>query len=46
MRFFNTDGIARGSSPFDPDRVARRAGRTLVEEIAEITEHHEDVALE
>lgn len=46
MRFLNADEIARGLSPFDPDRVARRAGRILLEEIAEVTERHEDFALE
>jgi predicted ABC-type ATPase len=46
MRFLNADEIARGLSPFDPDRVARRAGRILLEEIAEVTGHHEDFALE
>ena len=30
MRFLNADEIARGLSPFDPDRVARRAGRILL----------------
>lgn len=46
MRFLNADEIARGLSPFDPDQVARRAGRILLEEIAEVTGRHEDFALE
>jgi predicted ABC-type ATPase len=46
LRFLNADEIARGLSPFDPDRVARKAGRILLEEIAELTESKEDFALE
>ncbi|MCW1885802.1 zeta toxin family protein [Luteolibacter flavescens] len=46
LRFLNADEIARGLSPFDPDRVARKAGRILLGEIAELTRSHEDFALE
>jgi predicted ABC-type ATPase len=46
VRFLNADEIARGLSPFDPDRVARKAGRILLEEIAELTRNGEDFALE
>jgi predicted ABC-type ATPase len=46
MRFLNADEIARGLSPFDPDRVARRAGRILLEEIDEAIANARDFALE
>ncbi|MCW1923462.1 zeta toxin family protein [Luteolibacter arcticus] len=46
LRFLNADEIARGLSPFDPDRVARKAGRILLGEIAELTSSAEDFALE
>lgn len=46
MRFLNADEIARGLSPFDPDRVARRAGRILLEEIDEAIANGRDFALE
>lgn len=46
LRFLNADEIARGLSPFDPDRVARKASRILLEEIADLTGSAEDFALE
>jgi predicted ABC-type ATPase len=35
--FINADLIARGLSPFDPDAAMLRAGRTVLERIAEFT---------
>lgn len=35
--FINADLIARGLSPFDPDAALLRAGRTVLERIAEFT---------
>lgn len=46
LRFLNTDEIARGLSPFDPDSVARKAGRILLEEINELIASGRDFALE
>lgn len=46
IRFLNADEIARGLSPFDPDRVARKAGRILLTEITGLTDAAEDFALE
>ena len=46
LRFLNTDEIARGLSPFDPDSVARKAGRILLDEIAELITRGQDFALE
>lgn len=46
LRFLNADEIARGLSPFDPDRVARKAGRILLEEIDEAIGNAGDFALE
>jgi predicted ABC-type ATPase len=34
-RFLNADEIARGLSPFDPNSVARKAGKLLLSEISE-----------
>ena len=36
--FINADLIARAYSPFDPDAGMLRAGRTVLERIAEFTE--------
>jgi len=33
LGFINVDLIAVGLSPFDPDRAALRAGRTMLNEI-------------
>lgn len=46
LRFLNADEIARGLSPFEPDKVARKAGRILLQEIEEITEKGDEFALE
>jgi predicted ABC-type ATPase len=44
--FINTDLIARGLSPFDPDAGMLRAGRTVLERIAEFTRARTDFAFE
>src|SRR6266581_3529978 len=44
--FINADLIARGLSPFDPDAAMLRAGRTVLERIAEFTEARTDFAFE
>lgn len=44
--FINADLIARGLSPFDPDAGLLRAGRTVLERIAEFTEARVDFAFE
>src|ERR1035437_683136 len=44
--FINADLIARGLSPFDPDAGMLRAGRTVLERIAEFTEAGSDFAFE
>lgn len=44
--FINADLIARGLSPFDPNAALFRAGRTLLERIAEFTEARTDFAFE
>ena len=44
--FINADLIARGLSPFDPDAGMLRAGRTVLERIAEFTEAKTDFAFE
>jgi predicted ABC-type ATPase len=44
--FINADLIARGLSPFDPDAALLRAGRTVLERIAEFTEARTDFAFE
>lgn len=44
--FINADLIARGLSPFDPDAGLLRAGRTVLERIAEFTEARTDFAFE
>lgn len=44
--FINADLIARGLSPFDPDAALLRAGRTVLERIAEFTDARRDFAFE
>jgi predicted ABC-type ATPase len=44
--FINADLIARGLSPFDPDAGMVRAGRTVLERIAQFTEAGADFAFE
>jgi len=44
--FINADLIARAYSPFDPDAGLLRAGRTVLERIAEFTEASTDFAFE
>jgi predicted ABC-type ATPase len=44
--FINADLIARGLSPFDPDAGLLRAGRTVLERIAEFTKARTDFAFE
>lgn len=44
--FINADLIARGLSPFDPDAGMFRAGRTVLERIAEFTEARTEFAFE
>lgn len=44
--FINADLIARGLSPFDPSAGLIRAGRIVLERIAEFTAHRVDFAFE
>jgi len=44
--FINPDLLARAYSPFDPDAGMLRAGRTVLERIAEFTEARKDFAFE
>jgi predicted ABC-type ATPase len=44
--FINADLIARGLSPFDPDAGLLRAGRSVLERIAEFTKARTDFAFE
>jgi predicted ABC-type ATPase len=44
--FINADLIARGLSPFDPNAALLRAGRTVLERIAEFTHARTDFAFE
>ncbi len=44
--FINADLIARGLSPFDPDAAMLRAGRTVLERIAEFTKARMDFGFE
>ena len=44
--FINPDLLALAYSPFDPDAGMLRAGRTVLERIAEFTEAHTDFAFE
>jgi len=45
-QFINADLIAAGLSPFDPDHVAIRAGRLLIEELRRRTRKGESLAFE
>jgi predicted ABC-type ATPase len=44
--FVNADLIAAGLAPFDPDRAAFKAGRLMLEEIAEHAQRGESFAFE
>jgi predicted ABC-type ATPase len=44
--FINPDLLARAYSPFDPDAGMLRAGRTVLERIAELTQARKDFAFE
>ena len=46
QRFINADLIARGLSPFDPEKVAIRAGKLMLEEIARQVASRSSFALE
>jgi predicted ABC-type ATPase len=46
LTFANADLIAAGLSPFDPDRAAIRAGRLMLEAIADHAEHGISFAFE
>lgn len=46
LNFINADLIAKGLSPFDPDRVAREAGRLLLRTIDECVRKKESFAFE
>lgn len=44
--FVNADEIAKGLSPFQPDKVAIDAGRIMLNRINELMNHNEDFAFE
>jgi predicted ABC-type ATPase len=44
--FVNADEIAKGLSPFQPDKVAFEAGRIMLKRIAELLESQETFAFE
>ncbi|MEK6479060.1 zeta toxin family protein [Catalinimonas sp. 4WD22] len=44
--FVNADEIARGISPFQPEKVGLEAGRLMLKRIAELMEEGEDFAFE
>ncbi|MDQ3395324.1 MAG: zeta toxin family protein [Bacteroidota bacterium] len=44
--FVNADEIARGISPFQPEKVAVEAGRLMLKRISELMEDGEDFAFE
>jgi predicted ABC-type ATPase len=46
IRFLNADEIARGLSPLRPEVVAFKAGKLLLSELRELTNRHENFALE
>lgn len=46
VNFINPDLIARGLSPFDPDVALAKAGRLVLERIAEMGERKKDFAFE
>jgi predicted ABC-type ATPase len=44
--FVNADEIARGLSPFQPEKVAIQAGRIMLGRIKDLLNHHVDFAFE
>ena len=46
QEFVNADEIARGISPFNPEKVALEAGRLMLNRINELMEIGEDFAFE
>lgn len=46
IRFINADYIAAGLSPFDPERVAVRAGRIMLGEVKACVQRGESFAIE
>jgi predicted ABC-type ATPase len=44
--FVNADEIARGLSPFQPEKVAIEAGRIMLQRIEELLKKQEDFAIE
>lgn len=44
--FINADEIARGLSPFNPDRAAIEAGRIMLRKIDKLISNHKDFAFE
>jgi len=46
LRFINADLIAAGLSPFSPEKMAVRAGRLMLEEIAACVAHGESFSFE
>ena len=44
--FVNADEIARGLSPFNPDKAAIKAGRLMLERISELLENGQSFAFE
>lgn len=44
--FVNADEIAKGLSPFNPDKAAIKAGRLMLERIAELLENDQSFAFE
>ena len=46
LEFVNADMIAKGLSPFAPERAAWRAGRLMLEHIAELLQRRVDFAFE
>src|SRR5258708_4375238 len=46
MEFVNADEIARGLSPFDPERTALPAGRLMLERMRELMESRQSFTFE
>jgi len=44
--FVNADEIAKGLSPFQPDKVALESGRIMLSRIKDLLNHNEDFAFE
>jgi predicted ABC-type ATPase len=44
--FVNADEIAKGLSPFNPDKVAIEAGRIMLNRVKDLTNHNVDFAFE